>query len=124
LRVLLDTHVVLWELSGTRTVSGPAREAITAATDVFVSVVSFLEIGIKASIGTLDVPDELVSTLIAAGIEILPLDPEHGIAVAALPLHHRDPFDRLLVVQANAEGLTLVSADPEIGLYDVPLVVA
>jgi PIN domain nuclease of toxin-antitoxin system len=118
-RLLLDTHVVLWHLSGARPFSARARETIAAARELAFSVVSFAEIGVKAAVGRLAVPDDLHSHIVGAGLRVLALSPEHGLAVASLPLHHRDPFDRLLVAQARQEGFTLVTADPRIHAYDL-----
>jgi PIN domain nuclease of toxin-antitoxin system len=118
-RLLLDTHVVLWQLAGTRSLGVRAREAITAAAELAFSVVSFAEIGVKAAIGKLAVPEDLQEHILGTGVRVLGLSAEHGLAVAHLPLHHRDPFDRLLVAQAQQEGLTLVTADPRIQAYDV-----
>jgi PIN domain nuclease of toxin-antitoxin system len=122
MRLLLDTHVVLWELEGSRTVSPAAREAIEQATDLLFSVVSFAEIGVKAAIGKLSVPSDLRERVLDSGVKVLPLDADHGLAVGALPVHHRDPFDRLLIAQARAEHLTMVTADRRIAAYDVSLV--
>lgn len=122
MRLLLDTHVVLWELEGSRRASHAAQEAIEQASELLFSVVSFAEIGIKAAIGKLSVPRDLREHVLASGLEILRLDAHHGLAVADLPMHHRDPFDRLLVAQARAEDLTIVTADPRIASYDVTLV--
>ena len=122
MRLLLDTHVVLWELEGTRTVGTTAREAIEQASELLFSVVSFAEIGVKAAIGKVVVPSDLHQHIVRTGLRILGLAPDHGLAVADLPMHHRDPFDRLLIAQARIEGLTLVTADARIAAYDVPLI--
>lgn len=121
MRLLLDTHVVLSQLSGVRQLGSQARAAIVASTELAFSVVSFAEIGVKAAVGKLVVPDGLDAAVAAAGLRVLGLSAEHGLAVAHLPLHHRDPFDRLLVVQARHEGYTLVSADERLSAYDVAL---
>ncbi|HYO37178.1 MAG TPA: type II toxin-antitoxin system VapC family toxin [Geodermatophilus sp.] len=108
---------------GARRRPGPhAREAVERASEVLVSTVSFAEIGVEVAIGKLTVPADLYRAVLAAGVRVLGLTPEHGLAVADLPLHHRDPFDRLLVAQARAERLTLVTADPGIRQYDVPVI--
>ena len=122
MRLLLDTHVVLWELSGSQRVSRAAQEAIEQATELLFSAVSFAEIGVKAAIGKLSVPHDLREHVLRSGVKVLRLDADHGIAVASLPMHHRDPFDRLLIAQARLEQLTIVSADRRIADYDVPLV--
>ena len=112
MRLLLDTHVVLWQLSGARPLGTLARERIAAATELAFSVVSFAEIGVKAAVGKLGAPADLHARILDAGVRVLGLSPDHGLAVAGLPLHHRDPFDRLLVAQARQDGFTLVTADP------------
>ena len=124
MRLLLDTHVVLWQLSGERELSQSAVAAIAAADDLLFSVVSFAEIGIKAAVGKLVVPPDLQAKITDAGVRSLALAAAHGLAVAQLPTHHRDPFDRLLIAQAMTEGLTLVTADPNFAAYGVPIVAA
>ena len=124
MRLLLDTHVVLWQLSGERELSQSAIAAIAAADDLLFSVVSFAEIGIKAAVGKLVVPPDLQAKITDAGVRSLALAAAHGLAVAQLPTHHRDPFDRLLIAQAMTEGLTLVTADPNFAAYDLPIVAA
>jgi PIN domain nuclease of toxin-antitoxin system len=118
-RLLLDTHVMLWQLSGARSLGVRAQEVIGAATELAFSVVSFAEIGVKAAVGKLEVPDDLHAHVLETGVRVLGLSAEHGLAVASLPLHHRDPFDRLLIAQARQDGLTLVTADTRIHAYDV-----
>jgi PIN domain nuclease of toxin-antitoxin system len=110
---------MLWQLSGARSLGVRAGEAIAAATELAFSVVSFAEIGVKAAIGKLAVPDDLHAHIIDTGVRVVGLSPDHGLAVASLPLHHRDPFDRLLVAQARQDGFTLVTADTRIHAYDV-----
>ena len=119
MRLLLDTNVVLWQLSGGRSLGVRAQEMIAAASELAFSVVSFAEIGVKAAIGKLAVPRDLNAHIVGTGVRVLGLSAEHGLAVASLPLHHRDPFDRLLIAQARREGLTLVTADTRIRAYDV-----
>jgi len=120
-RLLLDTHVVLWQLAGSDRADG-ARDAIEQAIELRFSAVSFAEIGVKAAVGKLTVPEELQEHVRASGVRLLPLQAEHGLEVANLPLHHRDPFDRLLIAQARHERLTIVTADPRFADYDVPLI--
>lgn len=119
MRLLLDTHVVLWHLGGLRRLGAGAERALLAAETVFVSAVTFAEIGVKAAVGKLTVPPDLVERVVDAGLRMLPLAPEHGLAVANLPPLHRDPFDRLLITQAIAEDLVLVTADVRIPAYAV-----
>lgn len=115
---------MLWELAGTRSIGQAAEEAIASATELRFSSVSFAEIGVKVSIGKLTVPGGLPEIVIRSGLKILPLEPEHGLGVARLPMHHRDPFDRLLISQAQAEGLALVTADRRFAAYDVEVIAA
>jgi PIN domain nuclease of toxin-antitoxin system len=124
LRLLLDTHVVLWQLGGARALAPEATAAIGAAEELRYSTVSFAEIGVKVATGKLRVPDGLHERVLETGVQTLGLAPEHGLRVADLPLHHRDPFDRLLIAQALCEGLTIVTADARFAAYDVPLVPA
>jgi PIN domain nuclease of toxin-antitoxin system len=121
-KLLLDTQVVLWQLAGTRTVSSGAAQAIERAAELSFSVVSFAEIGVKSAIGKLVVPGDLREHILSSGLRVLGLDPDHGLGVAELPLHHRDPFDRLLISQARHEGLTVVTADRRFADYDVPVI--
>lgn len=122
MRLLLDTHVVLWQAAGEDRLGPAAKRQLRAAQELRFSVVSFAEIGVKASIGKLDVPPDLVEYLGEMGLSVLGLTVAHAMAVAELPLHHRDPFDRLLIAQARIEGLTLLSADRRIMAYDINVV--
>jgi PIN domain nuclease of toxin-antitoxin system len=122
MKLLLDTHVVLWQLSGLRTIGPQARRAIEVASELRMSVVSFAEIGVKVSIGKLAVPSGLHDHITASGIRVLGLSGEHGLRVADLPLHHRDPFDRLLIAQALEDDLVLMTADDRIRAYDVSVI--
>ena len=122
MKLLLDTHVVLWQLSGAQRLGAHASETIASAAELAFSVVSFAEIGVKAAVGKLVVPDDLYAHVVGAGLHVLGLSPDHGLAVASLPLHHRDPFDRLLVAQALHEGFTLVTGDTRLHAYDVAVI--
>ena len=75
----------------------------------------------KAGVGKLEVPGELYAHVLETGVRVLGLSAEHGLAVASLPLHHCDPFDRLLIAQARQDGFTLMTADPRLRAYDVPV---
>lgn len=122
MRLLLDTHIVLWQLEGSRSLPPAVQEAIGQATELLFSVVSFAEIGVKAALGKLTVPSDLHDQVLRSGVRLLGLAADHGLAVAGLPMHHRDPFDRLLIAQARAERLTIATADRRFAAYDVPLV--
>jgi PIN domain nuclease of toxin-antitoxin system len=112
MRLLLDTHIVLWVLNGSRELKAPARRLIESASAVHVSAASVWEVAIKQRLGKITVdPDELVEQLDASGFVELPVLARHAAAVAKLPLHHHDPFDRLLVAQAVSEPLRLLTAD-------------
>jgi PIN domain nuclease of toxin-antitoxin system len=121
-RLLLDTHVVLRELEGTSVIGPRAQTAIEGASELMFSVVSFAEIGVKAAIGKLAIPSDLDQHIVRSGLRILGLAPDHGLGVADLPMHHRDPFDRLLIAQARSEGLTVLTTDARIACYDVPTI--
>lgn len=122
MRLLLDTHIVLWQLSGERALSDVVAAAVLDADDLLFSSVSFAEIGIKAAARKLVVPAALSQQVEAAGLRVLSLTAAHGLAVADLPVHHRDPFDRLLVAQALTEGLTVVTADRRFAAYGVQVI--
>jgi PIN domain nuclease of toxin-antitoxin system len=121
--VLLDTHAFLWWIADDPRLSSKARTTVTNADDVFLSVASCWEMAIKVSLGRLTLPqpvDRFVSKHVGLNqFALLAIDLEHASRVAALPFHHRDPFDRVLAAQALHEGLTLVSADPVFRKYKV-----
>lgn len=124
MRLLLDTHAFLWWVADDRRLSLPARKAITdSRSEVLFSVASAWELAIKARLGRFRVEgslDEFLSGEIQENaFRVLPLLMSHVVRVAMLPTHHADPFDRLLVAQAQAEGLLLVSGDRQIARYDV-----
>jgi PIN domain nuclease of toxin-antitoxin system len=120
-RLLLDTHVLLWWSTDSPRLQESARDAIRSAGRVVVSAASAWEAAIKAGSGklTLNVPFEAVAEV--NGFEKLPITFAHAAAVATLPEHHRDPFDRMLVAQAQAEGLTLVTHDRALDPYGIPI---
>jgi len=110
-RVLLDTHLLLWALSAPARLPAPARRLIQDA-DVYVSAASIWEISIKAALGKLRAdPNEVLAALEPAGFLSLPIAGEHAARVASLPPVHRDPFDRLLIAQALVEPMRLISTD-------------
>jgi PIN domain nuclease of toxin-antitoxin system len=120
---LLDTHVLLWWLVDDRRLKGAERRAIADRDAlVYVSAASVWEIAIKKSLGRLDVDTELLEReLEAGGMNELPVRWRHAKVTASLPRHHEDPFDRMLVAQAQSEGLTLVSYDRAFRPYEVAL---
>ncbi len=124
LTLLLDTHLVLWWMAGEASrISKRALAALGSdGIEPIVSAVTIWEAAIKPGLGKLDAPDDLLPQLERAGVELLPITARHADLVATLPLHHRDPFDRLLVAQATAEGLPLVSEDESLRRYDIEVV--
>ena len=119
-RLLLDTHVLLWALEDSQALSIDARQSIAdTRNEVFVSAVSIWEMAIKCSMGKLRAPDNLADTVQEAGFAALPITLAHAEQAGMLPPHHRDPFDRMLVAQALAEGLVVVTDDPLIPKYGV-----
>jgi PIN domain nuclease of toxin-antitoxin system len=117
-RLLLDTHVLIWWDEGRR-LSRDARRAIHEAPEVFVSAASAWEVAIKVALGRLRPTRTVEEAAGESGFVELPVTFRHAARIAALPLHHRDPFDRLLVAQAEVEGLTLVTRDPAFEPYGV-----
>lgn len=125
-RLLLDTHALLWWLSGDSSLGERARAAIADPRNVvFVSAASGWEISIKRAIGKLRVEAEDLDSIVEEeGFTHLPITFFHGTQAGTLPQHHKDPFDRMLVAQAQAEGLTIVTADAEISDYGVQVLAA
>jgi PIN domain nuclease of toxin-antitoxin system len=117
-KLLLDTQIYLWYLADSPGLSREARAAIDEAEEVFVSAASIWEATIKVGIGRLRaVPGDLLAGIAASGFVELPVSARHAAAVAALPAHHRDPFDRLLVAQAVDEPVRLLTADRMLTRY-------
>ena len=120
MRLLLDTHALLWALAEPTKLSGQAFDAVAdERNDVFVSAVSAWEIAIKRALGKLLAPDDLETGIASQGFSPLHITFHHAEVAGALPRHHANPFDRMLVAQAQAEGLTLVTRDAHIPLYGV-----
>ncbi|MBW1800701.1 MAG: type II toxin-antitoxin system VapC family toxin [Deltaproteobacteria bacterium] len=119
--LLLDTHVFLWWRANNPLLQEAAGSAIADAGVVFVSAATAWEAAIKSSLGRLKLPASVESGVEDSGFEKLPITFSHAEAAAALPPHHHDPFDRMLVAQAAAEGLTLVTHDRKLKDYDVPI---
>ena len=119
--LLLDTHVVLWWLLDDATLSEEFKVRLDDDPDVWLSPVSVWEVSIKSSAGKLDGPQNLAEEVARSGFRQLPITTDHAVAAGRLPLLHRDPFDRMLIAQARAESLTLVTRDPQIHRYEVDL---
>lgn len=124
MNLLLDTHTFLWAIDNNPRLSQKARAAIINGNNVvFVSAATAWEISIKKSIGKLQVPDgEYLEELKLHRFTPLAITTEHALAVENLPAHHKDPFDRILIAQAQVENLTLVTRDPKIKAYTVPII--
>ncbi len=121
---LLDTHALLWFLSDDPKLPSAVKEAIEAAENVYISIASFWEIAIKESIGKLTLPapiPRLMEDCEKLGFAILPIKSVHLALIKDLKRVHGDPFDRLLICQAKAEDMTLVTVDENIRKYDVPV---
>ena len=124
MRLLLDTHVLIW-WSGRKRVAPDAAEAIRSPdNEVLVSVASIWEAEIKAATGQLRLTADLEAEPPEHGFESLQITARHAVAAARLPRHHNDPFDRMLVAQAQLEGLTLVTRDPVFDNYAVAVLAA
>jgi PIN domain nuclease of toxin-antitoxin system len=121
MNLLLDTHIALRAITGDATLGAEFLDRLRHDPDVFLSPVSLWEITIKQATGKLSGPADLAGQVRDMGFRELPVTHAHAIAAGRLPPHHRDPFDRMLVAQALTEGLTLVSRDESIALYDVDI---
>lgn len=121
MRLLLDTHAVLWWQADDRRLSAPARRAIATADIVWVSAASGWEVAVKAALGRLRADEPFAVTVAADDFTALPVTLAHAARLQALPSHHADPFDRMLVAQAMVEGATLVTRDAALGAYGVPV---
>lgn len=125
MRLLLDTHVLLWWLANDETLSVPVREAIADTNNVVaVSAVSAWEMSIKQSLGKLEVPADLAEQVERNGFDALSITIADGLAAGRLPRHHDDPFDRILVAQARAHGLTVVTRDRRFPPYGIDVLPA
>lgn len=126
MKLLLDTHAFLWFMKG-ENLSQKAQDAFLAIdNDLYLSAASYWEICIKHSLGKLDLDKDWNEVfdreMLLNGIKWLPIEKEHSQGIIALPMIHRDPFDRLLIAQAYAEGMTLLTADSNIEQYDIPTI--
>lgn len=127
MRVLLDTHTFLWWVLDAPKLSAECRRILDdGANDVLLSAVSGYELAYKVNQGRLTLPETpdvyVRSRLVANGFEALSIELDHALRAASLPLIHRDPFDRLLVAQAQLEELPIITADPAIAQYDVEVI--
>ncbi len=122
MNLLLDTHVLLWWLADDPALPVAARAAIANPdTRVLVSAASVWEISIKQAAGHLDAPDDLIDAIEHNDFDTLPITASHALAAGKLAPHHPDPFDRMLIAQAELDRLTLVTVDRRFADYDVEL---
>jgi PIN domain nuclease of toxin-antitoxin system len=124
MRSLLDTHAFLWFVAGDKRLSVRARNRIEARdSEVLLSIASIWEIAIKAALGRLPLPSPVRNfvpqQMTQNKIGLLPVALDHALEAGSLPHHHRDPFDRMLVVQARMEEMPIISADPELDRYGI-----
>jgi PIN domain nuclease of toxin-antitoxin system len=122
LRLLIDTHVLIWSRADPRQLTKKAADAIVQAEIVFVSVATAWEIAIKTSLGRLRLPKPVEAAISEGGFEHLPISLQHAAMVQDLPHHHGDPFDRMLIVQAIAENLVMVTRDHAFSAYGIPII--
>lgn len=122
MRLLVDSHVALWWLGADSSLGSACAGQLHSADEVYFSAVTPWELGIKKSLGKLSFPDGLVMELVAGGFVELAISAAHAERAAGLPPHHRDPFDRMLVAQAQLELLVLVTADRLLRPYDVEII--
>jgi PIN domain nuclease of toxin-antitoxin system len=119
--LLLDTHILLWWLSGSRRLHSSARKAIADSARAYVSAATAWEIAIKIALGKMEFRGEIAEQLAMNNLLSLAVTVPHAFAAGALPVHHHDPFDRMLVAQAKIESLTLMTHDARLRDYDVPV---
>jgi PIN domain nuclease of toxin-antitoxin system len=126
MKALLDTHTFLWAISGSERLSRRAERIFVGPSDLWLSVASIWEILIKAQIGKIPLPlpagPYIVKKLVENRIETLPVSLDHVLKVETLPMHHSDPFDRILIAQSIEEGWPLITADPIFERYPVQVI--
>ncbi len=115
--ILLDTNALLWSVDDDVRLGPRARRAIDDGREAVVSVVSLWEVAIKAAVGKLTPPPDLSGMVDRSGARRLAIEDAHLVRFTALPMIHRDPFDRMLIAQAQAEGLTIITSDEVFGRY-------
>jgi PIN domain nuclease of toxin-antitoxin system len=124
LRLLLDTHALLWWLADEELLASARAGIADPANSVAVSAASAWEISIKKALGKLVAPDDLEQQILTSGFDALPISITHALAAGQLPRHHDDPFDRMLIAQANVEQMTIITRDRRFGDYGVPVIPA
>ena len=118
MNLLLDTHILLWWLSGSRRLHTAARRTIANSARAYVSAATVWEIAIKIALGKLEFRGEMTEQLVINNLLPLMVTVPHALAAGALPMHHSDPFDRMLIAQAKIESLTLMTHDVRLRDYD------
>ncbi len=122
-RILLDTHALIWWMCGDKKLGHDAKEQIaTVENTIYISAATVWEMSIKQQMGKLTVPDDIESLIEELGFNALPISLFHGQQAGRLPMHHRDPFDRMLIAQAQAEGLQILTKDEYFPDYSVRLI--
>ena len=122
-RILLDTHALIWWLDGDNKLGLNAIEQISnPENDIYVSAATVWEMSIKQQMGKLVAPEDIESKVEQAGFSPLPITLFHGQQAGKLPLHHKDPFDRMLIAQAQAEGLQILTKDEHFTVYGIRLI--
>ena len=125
MRILIDTHILIWHLEDNEKLSLDHSASITDPSNiVFISIASFWEIAIKISRSKLSISrsiEELIGAVERSNISILPIKPQHTIQVSELTFHHKDPFDRMIIAQALVEDMPLISTDSDFTKYGVTL---
>lgn len=125
MNLLLDTHILIWFLEGNSSLSKSRRQLVADSQNiVYASIASLWEIAIKISLNKLTLSRPLIDVIkqiAAEDIEILPISPEHILQVSILPFYHRDPFDRIIIAQAQTENLPIVTDDGDFGNYAVKI---
>jgi PIN domain nuclease of toxin-antitoxin system len=119
--LLLDTHVVLWWLEDDAKLASATKDRLDVDSEIFVSSATVWEVGIKQALGKLTGEGSLAEQVRDSGFAVLPISADHAIAASVLPLHHRDPFDRILIGQALVEGLTVMTRHRVFDAYDVSI---
>lgn len=123
MRVLLDSSIIYWALTEPERLNARTRELIVdVGHEAWVSAVSFAEFHIKVAIGKMELPEGFHAEIVRLGYRILPFEAHHAHWLSELELHHRDPFDRMLIAQAIEEGLTILTSDATFDLYPVSVI--
>ena len=126
MKAILDTHAFLWALAGDTRMSRHARDVFAGSTDLLLSIASIWEILIKVQSGKLNFPRPagpyVLSRLAENRIKTLPISIDHLLALERLPMHHRDPFDRMLIAQSMEEGWPIITADPMFKQYPIRVI--